>query len=95
MGCQVDEFYLTKEGYLTSPSPESLQEAGNYEKENNTEKLDKLIKNKLVMRLKDGVKVQALERSFEMKMIKIKFEDSNGPYWVNDGALKQIKCDNK
>jgi hypothetical protein len=94
-GCQVDDFYLTKGGSLAAASPERLQEAGAYEKENNKEKLDDLLKNKQVMRLEDNRRVRALERSFAMKMIKIKFEDDGDVYWVNDGALRQIRCDEK
>ncbi len=92
MACQVDEFFLTKPGYLASSSPERLQEANRYVQAGNKSKLDDLIKSKLVLMLKDGVKVQALEWSVEEKMIKIKFEGSKDFYWVNDGALKQIKA---
>jgi hypothetical protein len=63
-----------------------------YEKAGNKGKLDELINSKIVLVLKDDVKVHALEWSIERKMIKIKFEDSKGIYWVNDGALKHIKA---
>ena len=95
MGCQVDEFYMTKAGYLDSPSMERLQKATNYEKEDKSVELNDLIRNKLVVRLKDNVRVRALERSFEMKMIKIGFEDGKDFLWVNAGSLKQIQCDDK
>ena len=46
----------------------------------------------MVIRLKGNIKVQALERSFEHRMLKIKFLDQGTPIWVKDGSLKQIKC---
>jgi len=92
VACQVDECYLTKAGFLASSSPERLQEANGYEKAGNKGKLDELINSKIVLMLKEDVKVQALEWSIERKMIKIKFEDSKGAYWVNDGALKHIEA---
>ena len=79
---------------MASSDTELLKEANCYETAGIKEKLDKLLKKKLVLKLKDDVTVQALEWSIELKMIKIKFDDSGETYWVNDGALKQIKtCD--
>jgi len=95
VACQVDGCFLTKAGFLASSSPERLQEANGYEKAGNKGKLDELINSKIVLMLKNDVKVQALEWSIERKMIKIKFEDSKGTYWVNDGALKHVKADDK
>ena len=96
LSCQVDECFLTRAGYyLASSSTERLKEANSYETAGNKEKLDELLKNKIVLRLKDDVKVQALEWSIELKMIKIKFDDSGETYWVNDGALRQINTGDK
>ncbi len=95
VACQVDECFLTKAGYLASSNPERLQEANRYLQAGYKDKLDQLINSKLVLVLKDDVKVQALEWSVERKMIKVKFEDSNDAYWVNDGALKHIKTGDK
>jgi hypothetical protein len=95
IACQVDECFLTKAGFLASPSPEHLQEANGYEKTGSKEKLDDLINSKIILLLKDNIKVQALEWSIERKMIKIKFDGSNDTYWVNDGALKHIKAGDK
>jgi hypothetical protein len=44
-----------------------------------------------VVQLKDEIKVQALEWSFESKMVKIKFLDSDVPVWVREDALKRIQ----
>jgi hypothetical protein len=95
VACQVDDCYLTTAGYLASSSPERLQDANRYMREGNKDKLDGLINSKLVLVLKDDVKVRALEWSIERKMIKVKFEDGNEAYWVNDGALKHIKAVDK
>jgi hypothetical protein len=95
VACQVDECFLTTAGYLASSSSERLQEANRYVEAGNKGKLDELINSKLVLVLKDDVKVQALEWSIERKMIKVKIEDSNDAYWVNDGALKHIKTGDK
>ncbi len=91
VACQVDDCFLTTAGYLASSSPERLQEANRYMQAGNKDKLDELIYSKLVLVLKDDVKVHALEWSIERKMIKVKFEDGNDAYWVNDGALKHLK----
>jgi hypothetical protein len=51
------------------------------------------VKSGSVLRLADDVKVQVLERSFEFKMLKIKFSDGkNHTYWVKEGSLKQLNC---
>jgi hypothetical protein len=60
--------------------------------EGNKEKLSDLIKSGTVLRLTDNIKVQVLERSVEFKTLKIKFPDGKEPYWVKDGSLKQINC---
>jgi hypothetical protein len=92
LACQVDDFYLTKEGALAASTPETLNAAIRLEEEGNKEKLGDLVKNGTVLQLKDNIKVQVLERSFEFKMLKIKFPDEREPYWVKDGSLKQINC---
>ncbi len=95
VACQVDDCFLTTAGYLASSSPERLQDANRYMHAGNKDKLDELINSKLVLVLKGDVKVQALEWSIERRMIKVKFEDGNDAYWVNDGALKHIKTVDK
>ena len=90
--CQVDEFYLTTEGSLAASTPENLNEANNFQEKGDQEKLASMIEAGMVMRLKGNVKVQALERSVEHRMLKIKFLDQETPIWVKDGSLKQIKC---
>lgn len=90
--CQVDEFYLTTEGSLAASSPEDLNKAGNFLEKDDQQKLASMIDAGTVIRLKGNIKVQALERSFEHRMLKIKFLDQGTPIWVKDGSLKQIKC---
>lgn len=90
--CQVDEFYLTTEGSLAASTPENLSKASNYQEKGDQNKLATMMKDRMVTRLKGNIKVQALERSFEHRMLKIKFLDQGTPVWVKDGSLKQIKC---
>jgi len=90
--CQVDEFYLTKEGALAASTPETLLTAIKFEEDGNKEKLADLVKRGMVLRLTNNVKVQVLERSVEFKTLKIKFPDEIASYWVKDGSLKQINC---
>ncbi len=90
--CQVDEFYMTKEGALAASTSETLNLAIKLEEEGNKDKLAFVIKSGTVLRLTDNVKVQVLERSVEFKTLKIKFPDGRDPYWVKDGSLKQINC---
>jgi len=90
--CQVDEFYHTKESSLAASIPETLNTAIKFQEEGNKEMLADLMKSGTVMRLMGNLKVQVLERSFEFKMLKIKFPDGKDPYWVKDGSLKQINC---
>jgi hypothetical protein len=90
--CQVDEFYLTTEGSLAALTPENLSEAGNYQEKGDQERLSAMMKNGMVIKLRGNIKVQALERSFEHIMLKIRFLDQETPYWVKDGSLKQIIC---
>ncbi len=90
--CQVDEFYLTKEGTLAASTPEILSEAIKLEDVGNKEELAGLQGSGSVMRLKGDVKVRVLERSFEFKSLKIELPDGKDPYWVKDGTLKQINC---
>ncbi|HUJ17223.1 MAG TPA: hypothetical protein VL197_04450 [Nitrospirota bacterium] len=90
--CQVDEFYLTKEGPLAASTPQILNEATKYEEGGDNDKLAGLLDKGSVLRLKGDIKVQVLERSFEFKTLKIKFSDRTDPYWVKDGSLKQIIC---
>ncbi len=89
--CQVADFYLTKEDNLAAATPEALNEAlvlG----QGNQAKLADLMQNGQILELKEGVKVQVLERSVEWKMLKMQFPEGKATYWVKDGALKQIDC---
>lgn len=88
-GCQIDEFSLTNQGHLAGSSQDNLIKAIVYQ-EKSDQQLAVMIKNGEAIRLKDNVKVQSLERSFEQQMIKIKFLDSNVPFWVKEDALKRI-----
>jgi hypothetical protein len=90
--CQVDEFYLTKDGALAASTPEILDAAIRFEEEGNKEKLSGLMRSGAALRLTNNIKVQVLERSVEFKMLKIKFPDGKETYWVKDGSLKQINC---
>ena len=90
--CQVDEFYHTKEGALAASTPETLNAATQFQEEGNKDKLADLLKSGTVLRLADDITVQVLERSFEFNTLKIKFPDGKEPYWVKDGSLKQINC---
>lgn len=90
--CQVDEYYFTKEGHLAASTPGNLSEASNYQEKGDQKKLADMMKSGTLVRLKENIKVQALERSVEQKILKIKFLDNDTPYWVRDGSLKQIKC---
>jgi hypothetical protein len=81
--CQVDDFFLSKENGLAASTPEIL---------NRAIKLDELLSNGSVIRLKGDIKVQVLERSIEFKTLKIELPDSKDAYWVKDGSLKRINC---
>jgi hypothetical protein len=89
--CQVDDFYLTKEGYLAAVSPQTLNDVLSQTPDNQTQLTD-MLNNGTVLRLKEGVKVQVLERSIEWNMLKIQFPDGKAIYWVKDGSLKPINC---
>ncbi len=89
--CQVDDFYLMKEDNLAAATPEALNDAL-ASAQGNQGKLTELLQNGTLLKLKEGVKVQVLERSFEWKMLKIKLPDGDATYWVKDGSLKQIDC---
>lgn len=93
LACQVDEFYLAKEGTLAASTAEKLNEANGYQNKADQDKLLSMIKAGTVLRLKEGVKVRVTERSFEYRMLKISLPDSGIPYWVNDGTLKPIECE--
>ncbi len=86
LACQVDEFYLTNGGHLAGTTEDNLGKAEKADPKN----LATMIENKGIIRLHDNVKVQALERSFESQMIKIKLPDSDIPLWVREDALKSI-----
>ncbi len=90
--CQVDEFYLTTDGSLAASTPENLSEASNYQGKGDQKKLAAMMKEGMAMRLKGNIKVQALERSVEYRMLKIKFLDQETPIWVKDGSLKRFNC---
>jgi len=89
--CQVDDFYFTKEGGLAAVTPQELNDVLAATADNQA-KLTDLLKAGTVVKLKEGVKVQVLERSVEWKMLKIKFPDGNATYWVKDGSLSPIDC---
>jgi phage gp36-like protein len=90
--CQIDDFYLTKEGYVAASTPENLSEAIKYQEEGSQGKIAGMMKNGMVVKLQENIKVQTLERSFGQKMIKIKFMDNGTPYWVKEGSLKRTNC---
>jgi hypothetical protein len=89
--CQVEDFYFTKEGSIAAVTPQELNDVLASTADNQA-KLADLLKAGTVVKLKEGVKVQVLERSVEWKMLKIKFPDGNATYWVKDGSLRQIDC---
>jgi hypothetical protein len=89
--CQVDDFYLTKEGSLAAVTPQELN-ALLASTADNQAKLADLLKAGTVLKLKKGVKVQVLERSVTWKMLKIKFIDGDATYWVKDESLSPIDC---
>jgi hypothetical protein len=89
--CQVDDFLFTREDNLAAITPEALNDALT-RAQGDQAKLTDLLQKGTVLKLKEGVKVQVLERSFEWNMLKIKLPDGNATYWVKDGALKQIDC---
>ena len=84
--CQVDEFYLTTEGSLAASTPENLNEASNFQEKGDQKKLASMIENGVVMRLKGNIKVQALERSVEHRMLKIKFFRPGDPH-MGEGRI--------
>ncbi len=92
LACQVDDFYLTKDGALAASTPETLSSALGLQEGGNKEKLEALVKTGTVLQLKGNIKVQVLERSLEFNMLKIKLPDERDPYWVKDGSLKPINC---
>ncbi len=59
-------------------------------KAGNKENLDVLIQDGQIIRLKERAEVEALERSFEFKMLKIKFQNGK-TYWVTEDSLTPIK----
>jgi hypothetical protein len=84
--CQVDEFYLTNGGHLAGATQDNLGKA----EKADPQSLAIMMDNKEVIRLQDNIKVQAVERSIEYLMIKIKLPDSDVPVWVREDALKRI-----
>ncbi len=91
--CQVNEVYLTKEGSLAATTAEKLSEANGYHDKADQGKLSSMMKTGTVIRLKEDVKVRVTERSVEYRMLKISLPDREIPFWVNDGALKPMKCE--
>lgn len=89
--CQVDDFLLTREGNLAAQTPEALNDALT-KAQGDQARLTDFLEKGIILKLKDGVKVQVLERSVEWKMLKIQLPDGKATYWVKDGALKQIDC---
>ena len=92
--CSVDNLLLTNDGSLAAVTPQVLNDvlAAIH---NDPAKLSDLVKNGTVLELKDGIKVEILERSVEWKMLKIKLPDSNATYWVKDGSLRPLDCNSK
>ncbi len=85
-GCQVDEYYFTNGGHLAGTTQDNLSKAERADPQS----LATMIENKVIVRLQGDVKVQAIERDIEYKMIKIKLPDSDVPLWVREEALKRI-----
>ena len=81
----MDEFYLTSGGHLAGITQDNLSNA----EKASPKGLATMLENKEIIRLQDNIKVQALERSVEYKMIKIRFMDSD--VWVREDALKRIQ----
>ena len=54
-------------------------------------KLDALINDGRVIRLKENTEVRVVERSVEFKMLEVKLPDPETPYWVMEGSLLPIK----
>ncbi|MDA8083236.1 MAG: hypothetical protein M0024_06235 [Nitrospiraceae bacterium] len=88
--CQVDAFFLTKAGHIAGATPAALGEATGLQERGDQDKLAERIKEGVVVRLQENIRVQALERSFDPPMIKIKFPDNSSPFWVTEGSLKRI-----
>ena len=89
--CQVDEFYLTKEGGLAAVSNETLAEASADADRGRNDRLSAMVASRQVLKLKGEEKVQVLERSLDWKTLKIKFTNGEGPYWVRESSLKRIE----
>ncbi len=89
--CQVDDFLLTTGGNLAATTPEALNDALS-KAQGDQARLGDLLQKGTILKLREGIKVQVLERSVEWKMLKIQLPDEKGTYWVKDGALKQINC---
>ncbi len=85
--CQVDEHYLTNGGHLAGTTEGNLTKA----EKADPQSLAPLIESKGIIRLQDNIKVQAVERSIEYQMIKIKLPDSDVPLWVREDALKRCQ----
>ncbi len=88
--CQVDDFFLTKAGHIAAATPAGLSEAAGFQERGDQDRLAERIKEGVVVRLQENIRVQALERSFDPPMIKIKFPDNSSPFWVSEGSLKRI-----
>ncbi len=86
-GCQVDEFYLSNGGHLAGTTQENLSKAEKADPKG----LASMIENKGVIRLQDNIRIQAIERSVEYQMIKIKLPDQDVPLWVREDALKRCQ----
>ncbi len=85
--CQVDEFYMTNGGHLAGTTQNNLGKA----EKADPQSLAAMIENKGIIRLQDNIKVQAIERSIEYRMIEIRLPDSDIPVWVREEALKRIQ----
>lgn len=82
---------MTRNGFLAGISPDDLKLALEYQNTGSRAKLDTLIRSGRVIRMDGRVKVHVIERSVELRMMKIQFPDRKPPYWVMDGSLERIE----
>jgi len=87
---QVEECFLTRNGFLAGSTPDNLNKGIEYEKVDRA-KLDALINDGRVIRLKENIEVRVVERSVEFKMLEVKLPDRETPYWVIEGSISPIK----
>ena len=85
--CQVDQYYLTAGGHLAGVTQDALLKA----EKADPKALESMIEGKEVLRLQDDIRVEAIERSVEAKMIKIKLPHHDISVWVREDALKRCR----